>query len=86
MGKGYLRYSFLPLTRKNNTMDTITLMEFESGEMDVVQIVEMLSEMLEIGCIDNYDKKFKRLANMYIRKGILDDEGNINYIKLNEEV
>lgn len=67
-------------------MDTVTLLEFEAGELDTTAIVEMLAEMLEIGCIDNYDKKFKKLASMYIRKGILDVEGNINYIKLNEEI
>lgn len=63
-------------------VDVVTLMEFESGEMSETQIVEMLADMLETGNIDNEGEKFRKLANKYIRKGLLDEEGNINYIKL----
>lgn len=66
-------------------MDTITLMQFEAGELTTKEIVEMIGEMLAIGCLDNYEPKFRKLANKYISKGYLDEEGNVNYIKLKEE-
>lgn len=65
-------------------VDTVTMFEFESGEMSEKEIVEMLADMLETGNIDNEDVKFRKLARKYIRKGVLDEEGNVNYIKLKE--
>jgi hypothetical protein len=67
-------------------VDAVTLIAFESGEMDTKEIVEMLSEMVESGEIDVMDDKFRRLADYYTQLEILDEEGNINYIKLREEV
>lgn len=65
-------------------VDTVTMFEFESGEMSEKEIVELLADLLETGNIDNEDVKFRKLAKKYIRKGVLDEEGNINYIKLKE--
>ena len=65
-------------------VDTVTMFEFESGEMSEREIVELLADLLETGNIDNEDEKFRKLANKYIRKGVLDEEGNINYIQLKE--
>lgn len=62
--------------------DLITIMDFESGEMSEEEIVEMLADMLEDGTIDNHEDKYRKLANKYIRKEILDEDGNINFIKL----
>lgn len=62
--------------------DSVTLFEFESGEMSEEEIVEMLADMLADGSIDSEPNKFRKLANKYINKDILDEEGNINYIKL----
>ncbi len=67
-------------------MDTLTLIDFESGNLSLTEIVEMLSEMLEEQGLDNIDDRFKRMAKGYINKGVLDEDGNINYIKLNEEL
>lgn len=66
-------------------VDSVTLMKFESGEMSEEEVVEMLSEMLKEGEIDNFDEKFAKLSRRYIRKGLLDEEGSINYIKLKGE-
>lgn len=65
-------------------VDTVTMFEFESGEMSEREVVEMLSDMLSTGNIDNEPEKFRKLANKYIRREILDEEGNINYIKIKE--
>jgi archaellum biogenesis protein FlaJ (TadC family) len=64
------------------TVDIITMMAFEAGELNEEEIVEMLSDMLQTGTIDNESDKFRKLARKYINKDILDAEGNINYIKL----
>lgn len=66
--------------------DLITLMSFEAGEMEEQEIAEMISEMLEEQGYDNLEGKFLKLAKEYIKKGIMDEEGNINYIKLKEEL
>ena len=66
-------------------MDTVTLMQFEAGELSNTEVVEMLSDMLADGTIDDYPPKFSNMAKGFIRRGVLDEEGNINYIKLNEE-
>ncbi len=65
-------------------VDTITMFEFESGEMSEKQIVELLADLLSTGNIDNEDEKFRKLANKYIKQGVLDEEGSINYILLKE--
>ncbi len=65
-------------------VDIVTMFEFESGEMSEREVVELLADLLETGNIDNEDEKFRKLANKYIRSGILDEEGNINYIMLKE--
>ena len=65
-------------------VDTCTMIHFQSGEMSEREIVEMLSEMISVGNIDNEDPLFSKLARRYIKDEVMDDEGNINYIKLKE--
>ena len=65
--------------------DLITLMAFESGELDDKELVEMISEMIQQEGYESLDGKYKKLARQYINKNILDEEGDINYIKLKEE-
>lgn len=66
-------------------MDTLTMMDYECGKLNEKQTIEMLAELLETGFIDNVDNKYKRLAKYYIKGGYLDNEGNINFIKLKSE-
>lgn len=86
IGSTPIQHRIKAYNKERKNMDTVTLMEFESGNLDEQEIVEMLSQLIESGEIDNLDNKFKKMANQYIRKGILDKEGNINYIKLQEEI
>lgn len=65
--------------------DLLTLFKFESGEMSTQELVEMLAEMIAQEGLESLPKNLERLAKSYIAKGILDEEGLINYIKLREE-
>lgn len=62
-----------------------TLMDYEAGNLSIKEKVEMVASMIESGELDNLPEKFTRLANQFKRKEIIDDEGNINYIKLSME-
>jgi hypothetical protein len=65
--------------------DTLTLMQFESGDLPFREMIEMLADMIQVQGYDGLSKPFDKLATKYIRKQILDEEGNINYIALNKE-
>lgn len=75
----------LTLTLEKFMLDTVTLMQFESGELSFTELIEMLSEMIQVQGVDNLQKPFDKLVMKYIRKNILDEEGNINYIGLYKE-
>jgi hypothetical protein len=64
--------------------DLVTLMHFEAGDMSEREIVEMLAEIILEQGFESLEGKFDKLAKSYIRKGVLDEEGNINYILLKE--
>ncbi len=66
--------------------DLLTLMAFEAGELTVTEVAEMISEMVQLQGYESLTGVFEKLAKGYVRKGIMDEEGNLNYIKLNEEM
>ena len=68
------------------TIDSVTLMEFESGQLDTTEIVEMLAEMIQFQGLESIEDNFLHPAKQYIAKGVLSEEGDINYIKLKEEI
>ncbi len=66
--------------------DTVTLMQYDAGELDAQEIVEMLAEMIAEQGLDSLEDRFITIAQEYVDTGVLDEEGNINYIKLRQEV
>lgn len=65
--------------------DLITLMQFEAGELSTKEIAEMLSEMIQEQGYDGLEVKFEKVAKRYVARGLMDEEGNIDYIKLSRE-
>lgn len=63
-------------------IDTVRMMELNAGELSETEIVELVGELLSSEGLENLDSRFSKLAHRYIKKGYLDEEGDINYIKL----
>lgn len=68
----------------DDVVDSVTLMEFEQGELSTEDEILMCSRLLINNQLLDLPKHYTKLANKYISEGILDDEGNVNFIKLKE--
>lgn len=68
----------------DDVVDTITLMEYEQGNMNEEEQIRMCSTILKTNQIEQLPVRYTRLAHSYIKAGVLDEEGDINFIKLKE--
>lgn len=67
-------------------IDAHTMMQFNAGELSEKEIVEMVGEELSLTGLDDIPKDLYKLAKKYISKGYLDEDGDINYIKIKESM
>lgn len=58
-------------------VDLVTIMDFEDGSMSEKEIASMLGEMVSSGEIKIYPDKFEKLAKNYIRKGLINSDGEV---------
>lgn len=65
-------------------VDSVTLMEFEQGELSKEEEILMCARLLANNQLLDLPAHYTKLAKSYIKEGILDDEGTVNFIKLKE--
>lgn len=68
----------------DDVVDTITLMEYEAGELTDEETIRMVATLLSTGQLIELPSQYQNLANQYIREGVVDEDGDINFIKLKE--
>jgi len=71
---------------EDDLVDIVTLMEFEQGNMTEEDQIHMCAKLLMSNQIIDLPKMYTRLANRFIKEGVLDEEGSINFIKLKEYI
>ena len=58
-------------------VDLVTLMQFEDGILSEEDTAIMLAEMVESGEIKTLPNKFQRLANNYVKRGMITADGEV---------
>jgi hypothetical protein len=53
------------------------IIEYESGELNDKEIIEMFSEMIQDGTVWQLQGSYGRTASAFIESGWLDEKGNI---------
>ena len=70
----------------DDVVDTITLMEYEAGNLTEEDTIHMCATMLANNQVEQLHPRYTRLCNNYIKLGLLDEEGAINFIKVKEHL